>query len=116
MNGDNRFVYPLGDNIIKFRMITGSESWYRNALGVCIHGNLTFDSSINQVKCNDCDELLSPYWVISYLLKESKHREQRIKELRELETRYQARSKTRCKHCGKFTPTPFVLKTIQKMP
>jgi ribosomal protein S27E len=69
----------------------------------CAHNSVYIDPSLANIKCNDCGQELNPMGWLA-MLAEEWHRVTRLYDgYKEAKQALDGRSRTKCRHCGKFT-------------
>jgi len=69
----------------------------------CKHQQILIYEDLSQVECGKCGEKLNPIWILSRWAKEETLLARRIKEINEVQAKLDAKIRTKCEHCGKFT-------------
>lgn len=68
----------------------------------CQHIKVLVDDEKAELECKDCHEKINPMWFLSRIAREESNWLHRYKELRAERKLWEARRRTRCRHCGKF--------------
>jgi hypothetical protein len=70
----------------------------------CLHWRVEVDTMLAQLKCLDCELLLNPTEWIAYMAEHWKHVQHLMDKYREAKAALEEKQRTKCQHCGKFTP------------
>lgn len=104
---------PTDGSIVRFSDLkqkplqTENKPWHKtpkakNGL-TCYHSSVLIDRNMAYVECEDCGEHLNPMNVLNRLATEENRFEQRRKDMEAERLAWDAKSKTKCRHCGKMT-------------
>lgn len=69
----------------------------------CSHMNVKIDEARTEVECATCGLLIHPVWWIGQLVEHWALFQRQQKAWEEAAARYEAKSRTKCQHCGKIT-------------
>jgi hypothetical protein len=69
----------------------------------CTHWSLLLDEELSELECATCGAKVNAIWALARFAREESRLVQRRKALVEEQKRWAAQSKTKCRHCGKFT-------------
>lgn len=69
----------------------------------CHHRSFLIDDKKVQVECKDCETLMNPMYVLQKLCTDESRYMQEKKRYIALLRELKKKSRTKCKHCGKFT-------------
>jgi len=72
----------------------------------CYHKSVLVDAAKAEVECGTCGERLNPMWVLEMLCHEESRLADRLKGYQEERRAWEARRRTKCTHCHKFTELP----------
>ena len=91
----------------------------RHELRGCKHNKLIINEGAALVTCVECGEQLDPMWVLTRMATNEatllrKIHQQYIR-LCNIETAVRRKIRTKCKHCGKFTPVNIDMKDREWM-
>lgn len=86
------------------KIISIEVARHRKLLEGCKHIRVEVDRSLSTLTCLDCGRQVNPVEYIAYLAEEWKRIEYRIEQYKALEEKHAQRTRTKCMHCGKFTP------------
>ena len=106
MKTDKEFLNELSietTNLISFEELSKWKSKEK-----CPHLSIIVDESLAEVKCQDCGKSLNPIWVIGNYARHQKSVYQELRNqlirVKNIEKTLEKKQRTKCKHCGKFTP------------
>ena len=85
-------------------VISLSEARSRYEYNKCQHKRVTVDEILSEVECSNCGAKLNPIQVLARLAQEESVLKHRIASLRKLKTDLDAKTRTKCRHCGHMTP------------
>lgn len=80
-----------------------SEARARFQLGKCRHVHLAVDEDLAEVECADCGAKLNAIAVLARLAREESRFEQRRLAMVAEREKLEAKSRTKCQHCGQMT-------------
>ena len=96
------------DNLISFEKLS---KWKMKEK--CPHLSVLINSSLATVTCKDCGGSLDPMWVISNYAEHQKSVYQELRNqlirVNNIEKMLLKKQKTKCKHCGRFTPVKITM-------
>lgn len=72
----------------------------------CWHKSVLIDAAKAEVECADCHDKLNPMWVLEMLCHEENRFEDRRQAYMGERKAWEARRRTKCTHCNKFTDLP----------
>ena len=84
-------------------VIVLSEAVTRYRADKCQHKHVSVDEIENEVECDDCGKRLNPIAVLTRLAREESRLKIRLERLKELNRRFDEKSRTKCQHCGRMT-------------
>lgn len=84
-------------------VIVLSEVVTRYRYDKCQHRRISVDEIENEVECDDCGKRLNPIAILARLAREESRLKTRIDQLRELNRRFDEKSRAKCQHCGRIT-------------
>ena len=106
MKTDREFLEELNidtTNLISFEKISKQKIKDK-----CQHFNLSINASEEGIDCKDCGEKLNPMWVLcnyaEYQKSVYKELRQQLIRVKNIEKELEKKQRTKCKHCGRFTP------------
>ena len=70
----------------------------------CTHGRVSVDTALVHLKCLDCGALLNPVEWVASLADEWDRITRMTDDYKKTIEKYEKRSRTKCRHCGEFTP------------
>lgn len=96
------FSIPIDDAPTNIISLSLARSKYLP--GRCAHKSVVVDEALAEVECRDCGAKLDPMHVLVKLATEESVLQQRIETLRQLNADLDAKTRTKCRHCGQMTP------------
>ena len=66
-------------NVISFESFKIGRNRSTIVAGKCKHKNIMLDDSTNRVQCQDCEEILDPFWALKMLITDWSNYSERIK-------------------------------------
>jgi hypothetical protein len=70
---------------------------------ICHHRHVTVDTSLAELKCDDCGERLNAVEWIANNIENWRYIRDMYEEQKRAAARYEAKRRTRCEHCSKLT-------------
>jgi hypothetical protein len=92
-----------GGNIISIE-VARKSNLHRRLRKECTHQNVTVDPLLANLVCNDCGQALNPVAWIAMLADHWDRIIRLSKEYRDAKAALDEKIRTKCQHCGKFTP------------
>lgn len=109
-------------NVIELRLVSkGRLERTMHTSQHCAHHRVTVDTSLSEVKCDDCNERLNPiqwiadtidYWGV-YIKREGARYWRERHAYEAVRTEVEKRSKVKCHHCKQFTKVHVHLSSAQ---
>lgn len=87
---------PVEGNVFSLEMA-------RNNPEHCQHRTMIVDEKLNTLTCKQCGSLLNPIWALARFHKEESSWKWTLKAYKEMLAERDARTRTKCQHCGKMT-------------
>ena len=84
-------------------IISLSEARRRYEVGACRHLQIVVDEDLAEVRCEACGVSLNPIAMLVRLSREESRFEQRRTAMLAEREKLEAKSKTKCEHCGGMT-------------
>lgn len=92
---------PIDDEPTNVIVLSEVVSRYR--YDKCQHKRVQIDEIESEVECKDCGKRLNPIAVLVRLAREESRLKIRIEQFKELNSKIDAKTRTKCGHCGKMT-------------
>lgn len=96
-------IIKIDDIEAPTNVICLSDARVRFQVGKCRHIHLTVDEDLAEVECQDCGAKLNPVAVLARLAREESRFELRRQEMVAEREKLEAKSRTKCQHCGQMT-------------
>lgn len=76
--------------------------------GRCKHFKMIVSEDVAEITCQECGEKLNPIWVLSRFAREEKTLREQLRNqlvrLKNIEVAMNRKTRTKCKHCNRYTP------------
>jgi hypothetical protein len=98
------FKDDAGATVISLSLVRESRrTGYTLPGDPCQHIHVTVDTSLAELRCDDCKERLSPVQWLADSIDNWRHIQRERDALTRERARYEAKQRTRCEHCNKIT-------------
>ncbi len=92
-----------GNNVISIEVVRAGAR-LREIRKTCAHARVTIDEARSEVECRDCGAMLSPVWVMAQWADKWGEFIRLAEKYDESRAAYEAKTRTKCRHCGQMTP------------
>lgn len=94
-----------GGNVISISIAKHTSRYARRLWKECPHDGIDIDPTLDTLYCRDCGKDVNPVQWLAMMVEEWHRVKALYEKHRQMAEKVEERSKVKCRHCGKFTPT-----------